>query len=91
MARPKPPAPDDHRTDPLLLRSAVVAVGGTLMTALVAFGLPLSPGQQKAVLDVAIVVVPLAAPLVAGWWARRHVYSPAAVHSLLAAKEVRRP
>lgn len=75
----------EHPHEPLTSRALVVAVVGAVLALLVAFGVPISDDQRQAVLGVVLVV----APLVLAWWARNHVYSPATVSRLLAARDVR--
>jgi hypothetical protein len=62
-------------TEPLITRAGVVAGAAAVLACATAFGLDLSPKQTAGVTGV----VAVAAPLVAAWWARRTVWSPASV------------
>lgn len=84
---PVPPDPTDHRTDPLLLRAAFVAIAGAVLTVVAAFGLDLSRGQREAIIGAVAVI----GPIVLGIWARRHVYSPQTVNTLLTAAKTPAP
>lgn len=66
-------------TEPVLTRASIVTVATAVIGVLVAWGLPLDPGQQVAVL----AVVGAVAPLALAWWARRHVNSPASTAKAL--------
>jgi len=55
--------------EPLLKRSAAVAVVSALIAVLVAFGLPITAEQTNAILGLVAVV----APIVLAYWARRNV------------------
>lgn len=68
-------------SEPVLNRGAIVAAVTALLALLVAFGVPLSDGQQAAILGL----IAAAAPLVAAVWARRSVDSPATVARKVAA------
>lgn len=78
--------PDPESREPLLSRATIVAVVGAAVTLAVSFGLPLSDAQQIALTALAAAV----APLVAGWWARRRVWSGATVADLVTRPEKQR-
>jgi hypothetical protein len=78
---------DTSAREPLLTVGTVTAVATAMISALVAFGLPLSAGQQAAVLGF----VAVAAPIVVAVWGRGKVYAPASVARLLAAKRSETP
>jgi hypothetical protein len=67
--------PDPGSREPLLSRAVIVAAVGALLGLAAAFGLDLSEAQRESITVVAVV----GAPLVAAVWARRHVWSGAAV------------
>lgn len=70
-------APDS--AEPSLAVGAVTATVAAILAVLAAFGLSLTEAQHDAVL----VLVAAAAPMVAAWFTRKRVYSPASVRKLL--------
>jgi hypothetical protein len=82
---PHPALGSDPPSEPLLWTAATITgAAAALVTLVVAFGLRLTDGQEKAILGVVAVL----APIVLGVVARQRVYSPATVKRLLS---VRRP
>lgn len=71
------PAPDS--TEPLWSVGAITAVVTAALALLVSFGVPLSDGQQAAILGF----LAAAAPLAVAALARQKVYAPATVSRLL--------
>ena len=65
--------------EPLLTVGSITAVVTAAIALLVSFGLPISDGQQTAMLRILAVVV----PLVVAFIARRKVFSPTTVKKLL--------
>lgn len=70
--------PLDSPSEPLLSVGSIGAGVTALITLLVAFGLPISDGQQTAILGVVAVLAPLVVSLVG----RSRVWSPATVARL---------
>lgn len=70
------PAPEE----PALTVGAITAFASAVLSALVIFGLDISDAKVQAVL----AIVTIAAPLVAAWFTRKKVFSPATVARLLA-------
>lgn len=71
--------PDPTSREPLISVGGITAVVTALLAAFVAFGLPISDGQQAALLTLVGVLAPIAAAL----WGRGKVYAPATVAKLL--------
>ena len=79
-AVPDPP-PDRESREPAMKVAGYTAIGTfatALVTALVAFGIDMSPVQQAALLGLVGAAL-AAAPLASGWFTRREVYAPATV------------
>jgi hypothetical protein len=66
-------------SEPLVTPATVVASCSALVAMLVAFGLPLSDNQTVAILGF----VTVAAPLLVAAWARRRVFAPATVRTMV--------
>lgn len=64
------------RTEPVVTVATITAVAAAVIAVAVAFGAPITDDQQKAIL----AFVGVAAPLVAGIIARRHVTPVAPTH-----------
>jgi hypothetical protein len=62
--------------------TALVTAVTTIIGALVAFGVGVSP-EQSAALVAAVVAIASLAPLVSGWFTRSRVYAPATVARML--------
>jgi hypothetical protein len=77
---------DESSTEPVLKPAAIVAAVGAALSLAVSFGLDLTQTQQGAVMILATV----AAPLVAGWIARRKAWSGRTVASVLSASRAPR-
>lgn len=73
------PVPDPTATEPALTVGAVTGFVTALLGLAVAFGLPVTDGQQAAILGITATL----APLVAAWFIRSRVYAPATVARLL--------
>jgi nitrate/nitrite transporter NarK len=76
------PTPTSEASEPLFTVGSITAGVTAVIAVLVAFGLPISDGQQSAILGV----VAVAAPLAVAALARRRVYAPATVSRLLAGR-----
>lgn len=74
-----PSVPDPTSSEPALAVGAVTAFVTAVIGLLVAFGLPVTDDQQAAILGITAVL----APVIAGWFIRSRVFSPAAVARLL--------
>lgn len=75
-----PPTPaGKSELEPLVARAAAVALGGALITLVVAFGIPITNSQREAILAVLGIAASILAPLITAWWARRHVWAPRTV------------
>jgi hypothetical protein len=89
-APPSPPAvpPLDTKqpSEPLLTRGFLLGGIASVLTLLTAFAVPLSQGQQGAILGVSAFAVPVVLAVIA----RRKVFSPEAVRRIVRA-ERRRP
>jgi len=77
---------DETSAEPVLKPAAIVAAVGFLLSLAISLGLDLSDVQQGAILGLATV----AAPLVAGWLARRKAWSGRSVAAAVRAAESRR-
>jgi len=73
--------------EPVLTRATVIAVVTALIDLAIYFGLKINDDLKANIL----VLVGVVAPLVLGWWARRHVFSPATVATLLQHRRRERP
>lgn len=73
------PVPDPTATEPALTVGAVTGFVTAVLGLLVAFGLPVTDGQQSAILGITAVL----APVVAAWFIRGRVYAPQTVATLL--------
>jgi hypothetical protein len=71
--------PETPAEEPALTVGTITAVSAAVLSALVAFGLDISDTKVKAIL----AIVGILAPLVAAWFTRRRVFSPATVERLL--------
>jgi hypothetical protein len=71
--------PSLNQTEPAMIRAVVMAILGMLGVV----GLKLAPEDQDALINAAIVLVPLLF-LAYGWWVRRNVYAPATVRDVQA-------
>lgn len=78
---PVPPDPNTSSTEPLISVGTITAAATAVIALLVTVGLPISGGQQAAILTAIGVL----APVVVAVWGRRRVYAPATVARLLAA------
>jgi hypothetical protein len=58
--------------NPVTASAAVVAVIGSIITALVAFGLDVTDGQRNAIIGLVVPTFVLVG-LIGAWWARRQV------------------
>lgn len=56
--------------EPLVKTASVTAAVTAVLTLLVSFGVPLTDGQQQAIVSVAAI----AAPFVVAWLGRKHVF-----------------
>lgn len=73
--------------EPLLGVGTITGLASAVIAVLVAFAVPLSQGQQVAILGLVAVV----APLVVAGVARRKVFAPATVRTLLANRRAPTP
>lgn len=78
---PEAPDPNTSSSEPLVSRAAVVAVFTILVDLGVKFGLKIDEDTKTLVIGL----VSTLAPIGLAWWARRHVYAPASVATLIAA------
>jgi hypothetical protein len=62
--------------------TSIVTAVTTIIGALVAFGVGISPKQSAALVAVVVAIASLA-PLVSGWFTRSRVYAPATVARML--------
>lgn len=79
--------PDAAPMEPLVSRAAVVAVATAALALAVKLGLPIDDDTKNSI----VTIVGVVAPIVLAWWARKHVYAPATVAKLLAAKKAGDP
>jgi hypothetical protein len=64
----------DRMHDPSGAAATVVSAVGAVLVLASEFGLPVTEGQQTAILGAAVV----AGPWAAAWWTRKHAWSPEA-------------
>jgi hypothetical protein len=85
---PPPPAPDPNSTseEPLLGVGTITTVAGIGLSLAVGLGLRVSPTAQVLILGATTSLAPIIVALIA----RRKVYSPATVATLLAASRARK-
>ena len=81
------PDPDTAPAEPLLTVGVIAAAAVALLALLVAFGVPVTNGQQAAVLGVLAVLAPPVTVLVG----RGRVWSPRSVTRLMAATRTPAP
>jgi len=68
-----------RESEPLTGRALYVGAATLIVSAATAWGLKLTADQTAVIVGG----VAFLAPLVAAWWARRHVNSPATMHKVL--------
>ena len=71
--------PNSGATEPVLSAGTITAAVTAVLTLLIAYAIPISDGQQSAILGVIAVI----APIVVGIWGRAKAYAPATVARLL--------
>lgn len=72
--------PHDAPAEPLVTVGVITAFATAILALLVAFAVPLSAGQQTAILGVLATAVPIVTAL----WGRLKVFSPRTVARLTA-------
>jgi len=85
MSIPVPTSEEAQQTEPAIgtgLKASVATAVIAIVGVLVAFGVGVTEAQGTAILS-AVVALLTAAPLVAGWFTRQKVWSPATVAALL--------